>query len=189
VPVGQPSDHMSPQNNVLIPISDKSGTPFKFAMLNWNSSGHEPDHVYTLPHFDFHFYRISLEAQMAIPPYEQAPALFDHEPPAGYIPEFYFRGPGGVPQMGAHWVDLLSPEFNGQPFTLTFLYGTYDGKVTFHEPMATMNIIQSGVTIHKDIRQPQSFSPTNKYYPTRYSIWKDDSNNKHYMSLDEMVLR
>ena len=56
VPLGQPSDHMSPQNNLLVPISEKSGTPFKFIMLNWNSSGHEPDHVYTVPHFDFHFY-------------------------------------------------------------------------------------------------------------------------------------
>jgi hypothetical protein len=24
-------------------------------MLDWTPMGHEPDHVYTLPHFDFHF--------------------------------------------------------------------------------------------------------------------------------------
>jgi hypothetical protein len=44
-------------------------------------------------------------------------------------------------------------------------------------------------THYKDIRQPLYFSPANKYYPARYSIWKDDSNNRHYISLDELVLR
>ncbi len=163
--------------------------PYDHITINWNVHGHEPPGLYDLPHFDFHFYKISIAEQLAIPPYEIAPALFDNEPPAGYIPPLYFKGPGGVPQMGAHWVDLLSPEFNGQIFTQTFIYGSYNGEVTFYEPMITMAVIQSGATIHKDIRQPLYFSPTNKYYATRYSIWKDETNNRHYMSLDEMVLR
>lgn len=184
-------DFISGPADFLLPLHEKANelTPYDHICINWNAHGHEPAGLYDLPHFDFHFYRISIAEQLAIPPYEVAPALFDNEPPAEFIPQFYFHGPGGVPQMGAHWVDILSPEFSGQPFTHSFLYGTFNGKVTFHEPMATMNLIQGGPTIHKDIRQPQSFSPTNKYYPTQYSIWKDDSNNKHYMSLDEMVLR
>src|SRR5688572_32208245 len=51
VPVGQPSDHFSHANNLMIPVSEKSGSPFRFVMVNWNSSGHEPDSVYGLPHF------------------------------------------------------------------------------------------------------------------------------------------
>jgi hypothetical protein len=184
-------DFISGPADFLLPLHQKAKelTPYDHICINWNAHGHEPAGLYDIPHFDFHFYRISLAEQMAIPPYNVAPALFDNDPPAGYIPPLYFHGPGGVPQMGAHWVDILSPEFNGEPFTHTFLYGTYNGKVTFHEPMITMNIIQTGATIHKDIRQPLYFSPTNKYYPTQYSIWKDDSNNKHYVSLDEMILR
>src|SRR5215203_4205260 len=43
VPVGQPSDHFSHSNNLMVPIPGKSGSPFQFVMVNWNSSGHEPD--------------------------------------------------------------------------------------------------------------------------------------------------
>ena len=163
--------------------------PFNFVMLNWNPNGHPPENIYDKPHFDFHFYMISLKEQLAIPSYEDASSLFDNLPPAEYLPSLYFRGPGGVPQMGVHWVDILSPEFNGGDFTTTFLYGSYDGKVTFHEPMVTMNVIESGATIHKDIRQPQLFSLSNRYFPTEYSIWKDSRTGRHYLSLNTMVLR
>ena len=89
--------------------------------------------------------------------------------------------------MGAHWMDVTSPEFHGQPFTHTFVYGSYDGKVTFLEPMVSITTLQSGATIHKAIRQPQHFDPVNTYYPTQYSIWK--SGNRHYVAMDEMVWR
>ncbi len=91
--------------------------------------------------------------------------------------------------MGTHWIDLLSPEFNGQPFTHTFLYGSYDGKVTFLEPMVTLALLQSGVSVQKAIRQPQLFDPANTFYPTRYNIWKNNSNNRHYVALDQMQWR
>jgi hypothetical protein len=175
----------------ILPLHQKAKdlTPYDHIEIDWNEHGHEPAGLYDLPHFDFHFYMISLNEQLDIPAYEDAAALFDNLPSSEYLPAFYFRGPGGVPQMGVHWVDLLSPEFNGEVFTTSFLYGTYDGKVTFHEPMVTMDVIQSGVTIHKDIRQPQVFSPANRYYPTEYSIWNDATTDRHYLSLNSMVLR
>jgi hypothetical protein len=52
--------------------------------------------------------------------------------------------------------------------------------------MVTLATMESGNTIHQDFRQPQSFSPTGKYYPSRYNIWKDNSNDNHYLSLDHM---
>jgi hypothetical protein len=184
-------DFISGPADFLLPLHQKAKelTPYDHICINWNAHGHEPAGLYDIPHFDFHFYRISLADQKAIPPYNVAPALFDNDPPAGFMPNLYFHAPGGVQQMGAHWIDLLTPELYGQPFTHTFIYGSYDGKVTFNEPMITIVTIKSNATIHKPIRQPQYFSPTNKYYPTQYSIWKDDSNNRHYISLDEMVLR
>ena len=183
-------DFISGPADFLLPLHQKAKelTPYDHICINWNAHGHEPAGLYDIPHFDFHFYRMSLTEQIAIPPYNLAPTLFDNDPPAGYMPDLYFHGPGGVPKMGAHWIDLLTPELYGQPFTYTFIYGSYNGKVTFNEPMITMATIQGGNTIHKDIRQPLHFSPIDKYYPTQY-IWKDDSNNKHYISLDEMVLR
>jgi hypothetical protein len=175
----------------ILPLHQKARavTPYDHIEIDWNEHGHEPPGIYDLPHFDFHFYMISLKEQLAIPSYEDASSLFDNLPPAEYLPSLYIRGPGGVPQMGVHWVDILSPEFNGGDFTTTFLYGSYDGKVTFHEPMVTMNVIESGATIHKDIRQPQLFSLSNRYFPTEYSIWKDSRTGRHYLSLNTMVLR
>ena len=184
-------DFISGPADFLLPLHQKAKelTPYDHICINWNAHGHEPAGLYDIPHFDFHFYRMALIEQMAIPAYNLAPILFDNGPAAGYMPDLYFHAPGGVPKMGAHWIDLLTPELYGQPFTYTFIYGSYNGNVTFNEPMITMATIQGGNTIHKEIRQPLYFSPTNKYYPTQYSIWKDDSNNKHYISLDEMVLR
>jgi len=86
-------------------------------------------------------------------------------------------------------MDVLSPEFNGQPFTHTFIYGSYDGKVNFLEPMATLSFLSGGTTVHKAIRQPQLFDPMNRYYPTRYNIWKNEDNNRHYIAMDQMVWR
>jgi hypothetical protein len=184
-------DFISGPADFLLPLHQKAKelTAYDHICINWNAHGHEPAGLYDIPHFDFHFYRMSLTEQIAIPPYNLAPTLFDSDPPAGYMPDLYFHAPGGVPKMGAHWIDLLTPELYGQPFTYTFIYGSYNGMVTFNEPMVTMATIQGGNTIHTEIRQPLHFSPTDKYYPTQYSIWKDDSNNKHYISLDEMVLR
>lgn len=167
----------------------KSLTAFDHIVVNWNVHGHEPDHVFDITHFDFHFYKIPQADRLAIPPFTIAPAMFDADPPIGYLPSMYLHVPGGVPQMGAHWVDLLSPEFNGGKFTHTFIYGSYNAKVTFLEPMATLATFEIGNTIHQDFRQPQSFSPTGKYYPTRYNIWKDNFNDRHYLSLDQMEWR
>ena len=46
-----------------------------------------------------------------------------------------------------------------------------------------------GTTVHKAIRQPQFFDPINTYYPTRYNIWKNEDNNRHYIAMDQMILR
>src|SRR5215212_1824589 len=58
VPVGMPSDHVGHANNLMLTVPQDAGTPFKSIMINWNSSGHEPDGVYDKPHFDFHFYTV-----------------------------------------------------------------------------------------------------------------------------------
>lgn len=167
----------------------KAVMPFDHLTMGFVPAGHPPPGIYTVPHFDFHFYKMPLAERLAIPPYPQAMAAFDNNPPMGYIPPGYVRGPGGEPQMGAHWVDVLSPEFMGQPFTHTFIYGSYDGEVTFLEPMVTLEFLMSGTTVHKEIRQPQYVDPMNTYYPTRYSIWKNPDNNRYYISLNEMVWR
>lgn len=168
VPVGQPSDHMSPANNLLIPVSEKSGTPFRFIMLNWNSSGHEPDNVYTLPHFDFHFYTIP---QNEVSDFMDAEKL-EAVPGAGYIPAGHIAG-AGVPMMGKHFIDATSPELAGKTFTQTFLYGSYDSKVVFWEPMITLNFLKNTGAFERELPQPSKFQQAG-YYPTKMKISRHD---------------
>ncbi len=163
-------------------------TPFDHIGINWNVHGHEPEHVYDVPHFDFHFYKITLQEQLAIPPYEVAPADFDNLPAAEYMPSMYLALPGGVPQMGKHWADLLSPELHGSPFNYTIIYGSYQGKNTFLEPMITLDILKSGAGYHVPFRQPEKFSE-HRFYPTQYNIYMNTGTNKHYVTLSEFVWR
>ena len=178
-------------HEVLLTLHQKAKAlmPFDHLTMGFMVAGHPPPGIYSVPHFDFHFYKMPLEERLAIPPYPQAMAAFNNNPPSGYLPPAYVKAPAGEAKMGAHWMDVLSPEFNGQPFAHTFVYGSYDGKVNFLEPMATLSFLSSGATVHKAIRQPQLFAPANLYYPNRYNIWKDQDKDRHYIAMDQMVLR
>ncbi|HVZ57700.1 MAG TPA: hypothetical protein VG870_13665 [Chitinophagaceae bacterium] len=151
--------------------SHASLTPFQHALVEWNPHGHEPAGIYDKPHFDFHFYMTSEADRLAIPAYEQNSAAFDHFPPAGYMPDVYQAIPGGVPQMGTHWVDVNTPELHGQPFTQTFLYGSYNGAVTFYEPMITKAFLYTSANFRRDIPVPAKFARAG-YYPTRMQVQK-----------------
>ena len=72
----------------VIPLHQKAKalTAFDHIVVNWNVHGHEPDHVFDVTHFDFHFYKISVDERLAIPPYEIAPAMFDADPPTANMP-------------------------------------------------------------------------------------------------------
>lgn len=178
-------------HEVLLPLHQKARAlmPFDHLTMGFMAAGHPPPGIYSVPHFDFHFYKMPLADRLAIPAYPQAMAAFNNNPPSGYLPPAYVKGPAGEARMGAHWMDVLSPEFNGQPFTHTFVYGSYDGNVNFLEPMVSLAFLTGGTTVHKAIRQPQLFDPINTYYPTRYNVWKNEDNNRHYIALDQMVWR
>lgn len=143
-------------NLTLQLLQEARETGFDHVMLDWNPGGHEPEHVYTLPHFDFHFFLTSPAERDAIMPSDPAWATKAASfPPAGVIPAAYAAGStlGGltpaaaVPMMGLHWLDVKSPELqplpNNKPFTATFIYGSWDGKINFVEPMVTKAYIES----------------------------------------------
>jgi len=149
------------------------GFEFNHVGMGWNPSGHEPENIYTRPHFDFHFYMMTPEEVAAIPSYEQAAKQFDNRPSTDYFPAGYFNPGGGVPQMGAHWIDPTSREFHGQPFTETFIFGSYDGKVTFYEPMITLEFLKNNSNFERTIPQPAKVQKTG-YYPTKLRVVKHD---------------
>lgn len=168
-------NHSNMDNNWILKFHPKAGiTPFNHMGMGWNPIGHEPEPIYGKAHFDFHFYMTTPEAVAAIPPYEVDSSKFKNWPAPTYFPPTYFNAGGGVPQMGAHWVDVTSGEFNGQPFTQTFIYGSYDGKVTFYEPMITLDFLKQNSNFERSVPQPAKVQKTG-WYPTKLRVVKHDA--------------
>ena len=165
-----------------IPLHQKAkdATPFDHVEINWNPEGHPPTGVFDVPHFDAHFYMISEAARMAIggtdpemkilPPPDQRPA--------GYVPTM-----DGISAMGMHWIaPPILP-----PFTKVLIWGSYNGVMTFIEPMVTVAYLRSGASSSLSFGQPAVF-PKKGNYPTKYNIYKDDNNN-HQVTLSDFVAR
>jgi hypothetical protein len=111
------------------------------------------------------------EERLAIPLYETDSTGFLNYPAPGYMPATYVPTPGGVPQMGTHWIDVNAPELQGQPFTETFLYGSYSGKASFYEPMITKAFIDANASFERTFGVPAKFK-TSGYYPSKMRIVK-----------------
>jgi hypothetical protein len=162
-------------NNWVVKFNTVTGTiiPFNHVSLNWNPMGHEPEHIYGKPHFDFHFYSMTPEEVAAIPAYEADSIKFKNWPAPDYFPKTYINPGGGVPQMGAHWIDVTSGEFNGKPFTETFLFGSFNGQVIFYEPMITQEFLKAQSNYERAIPSPVKFQKAG-WYPTVMKIQKHD---------------
>ncbi|MBC7850342.1 MAG: DUF5602 domain-containing protein [Chitinophagaceae bacterium] len=174
------------ENNIVLKLHPKAQTVFNHVGLGWNPQGHEPEPIYGKPHFDFHFYMTTPQEVAAIPPYEVDSTKFKNWPAAAYFPATYINPGGGVPQMGAHWIDVTSPELSGALFTQTFIYGSYDGKVTFYEPMITEQFILNNPSFERAIPQPAKVQKTG-YYPTKMKIIT--TNGIVNIIIDGFVLR
>lgn len=161
----------------------KAVTPFDHITINWEEHGHPP--VYFVPHFDMHFYKITIADQMTIT------NLPTTAPPSGYLPASYVIQGATVPQMGTHWLSPNFPELSAAhtPFTHTFIYGSNRGRVHFLEPMIKRDFLLSGVSVDRSFPQPARVSPTNTNYPTHYRIWKNLDNNRHYVALTDFSPR
>ncbi|MCM4171609.1 hypothetical protein DHD32_08965 [Arenibacter sp. TNZ] len=172
---------------LVLPLHKKAMevTPFNHVLFDWNPHGHEPPGVFDVPHFDVHFYLTSVAAREAIPIYPEAMAQFDNYPPPGYLPDDY-KAPGGteVPMMGTHWVPISFIP----PFSNVLLYGTYDGELTFIEPMNTVAYIESGIPFSEAYLQPTKFAKTSNY-PTVYNVYQNSKDQKQIISLSEFVHR
>ena len=138
-------------SSYILSLPTGHGTPYQFVELDWNPKGHGGP--YTAPHFDFHFYRVPLAEHDAIDPALAGYATrAGNLPPAEDLPAGYVSShvlmsqtpaEAAVPKMGLHWIDVGSPELppRNDPFTATFIVGSWDGKVIFDEPMITRAFI------------------------------------------------
>lgn len=168
---------------------EAAGTGFDHAELGYNPLGHDPVRIYGLPHFDMHFYTISPAIQLAILPNDpQWATKAANLPGAAFVPTGYVPPPApiaasAVPQMGVHWTDVKSPEFNGQPFTNTFIYGSWDGQFIFLESMVTKAYLESHpANVTKGIPQPAQWAKPGSY-PTTYTVNYDAASKEYRITL------
>lgn len=173
-----------------LPLPRRNETPFRQVVLNWNPGGHEPPGIYDQPHFDFHFYTIDTLARKGILPSDPFFQLKAERLPAPeYIPAGYvLPAPMAVPQMGVHWVDPTSPELNGKRFTRTFIFGSWDGKVIFAEPMITKACLEARIDSTFALPSATRYQKAG-YHPTSYRIRWDDASREYRVSLTGLVKR
>lgn len=171
-----------------LPAEAAAHTPYTHVVVGWNPSGHPPTQ-YLTPHLDVHFYQITPAARdLIVPSDPQFTAKLASQPAAALIPAHYVMTPGGVPRMGAHWSDTTAPEASGQPFTSTFIYGSYDGAFIFAEPMIATAYLQTVSNVTLPIGLPQRYA-TPGNYPTAYKLAHDTASNEYQVSLEGFVAR
>ncbi len=161
-------------------------TVVNHVVINWESTGHPPPKVYDTPHFDFHFYMIDRAQQTGIQfKSELQSGDPDQQPPAELLPVGYIVPPGtAVPAMGVHAINPAAPEFNGQPFTATFIYGYHDRQLTFLEPMTSLAFLASKPNFAAPVARPAKYSKAGAY-PASYGVHYDAARKTYEVSLGE----
>jgi len=163
--------------------------PYTQIVVNWNPRGHIPNGIYDTPHFDFHFYMVPPGERYKITAKAEDIAKSNKKLPAQYVPAGYILPEGTQePRMGAHWIHPGSPEFNKQPFTKTFIYGSYDGEMTFLEPMVAMAFFKEKSSVNEKITLPASYKKKG-FYPTAYKVSYDPVRKEYSVSLEDLTFR
>ncbi len=172
-----------------LPLPAGNLTQYQIIGLNWNPTGHPPSMVYTVPHFDFHFYMISPAERSAIDPSDPAFATkAANLPTANFSLTGYVADPpaNAVPHMGLHWTDSNSGEFHGQPFTRTYVLGSWNGQFIFVEPMVT----RAYLLTHPDEVVPvgsASQRAISGYYPTGYRVSWDAAATEWHVAISGLT--
>jgi hypothetical protein len=208
------ADPMANMHMYTLDLPAKNPTPYKFVQFDWNPKGHEPDSVYTYPHFDFHFYTVPVEVRNSILPSDpQYLTKAANYPAPEYRAPFYLDAATAagvradsatVPMMGLHWLDVRSPELQkltGNPagwrqFTKTFIYGTWNGQFIFDEPMITRAYIlekkaatdPAVVDEVVPVSTPAKYSPAG-FYPSAYRISWDAQQKEYRVAVTQLSWR
>lgn len=178
-------------------LSENKDIPFRWVGLNWNSHGHPPK-AWSVPHFDFHFYMIDRKAVDAIRVggceffincEDQKRALI--KVPAKYVNPQHISVKATVSMMGDHLIDSKAAELapkNPKPFTHTWIFGAYDGHITFYEPMITRAYFLSHPNGCTRIKQPKAWEKAG-YYPRVYCMRYSEKHKSYTVSLEGLKLR
>jgi len=175
-------------------LPDDAPAAFEWAMVNWNPQGHPPFDAYGAPHFDFHFYTMAREKRFEIESgtceRARGPVTCETlrrglEPlPDDQHPPGYSLVDAVEPGMGNHLLDLDAPEFTGGEFDHTWIWGAFDGELTFFEPMITREFLLSHAGTASDPVAMPAALPDAGWYPTEYAIRRLDSRSGYAVTLE-----
>jgi hypothetical protein len=185
-------------SSFLLPIPNQGNSklPFKHITFDYNPHGHDPKPTFEVEHFDAHFYTITETEKLAIQLQNQGDtAKMYKDPistdiPAGYtgyvtIPGGGPRIPvGGVPMMGWHFSDSTQPV---TVFDHVMIYGFYNAKMNFMEPMVTKAFLDSHTDVTRNIPQPQTYLNAGNFWPTKYRIYYNSATQTHFIEMNTMV--
>ena len=177
-------------------VSRRDDVPFKWVLLNWNRHGHAPPGIYDVPHFDVHFYMTPIADVLAIRPGPCGPELVDCDDfaraktplPAGLMHPDFSDVDAVAPAMGNHLIDLSGREFQGEPFTRTWIFGMYNGRVTFYEEMVALSYLLSRPDACAEIKSPPAVAVSG-FYPTQRCVRYEVDTNAYVVSMEGFVYR
>jgi hypothetical protein len=163
-------------------------TGFDHILVDWHPLGHPPKGIYTVPHFDFHFYVIDQKSQLGIHyKHPETPDIADVTMPApALIPDGYFIPPGTqVNRMGVHAVPKAAPELHGKPFANTVIYGYSHGMLTFLEGMTSIDYLKTRPSTTQVVSTPAQYSLPG-YYPRSYSLTYDANKGVYRLMFGQL---
>ncbi|MBD3642170.1 MAG: DUF5602 domain-containing protein [Marinobacter sp.] len=180
-------DANKPAWEFAIPIPEAGPrTGYDHVLLDWNPAGHLPEGVYSVPHFDVHFYLIKNEEREAITFHGEDRVLAMVAPDEQLVPAGYVIPPdAAVDRMGMHGLDPAGVEFHGQPFSHNFIYGYYRGELMFVEPMVSLDFLQSLKDSTTPVSRPQRYSYP-AWYPATYRIAFDSAKDEYTIGLQDL---
>jgi hypothetical protein len=141
-----------PAKETRVDLIPQNGA-FRLVEIDWHPHGHPPAGVYTVPHFDAHFYVIpkSERDAIAFAAPGSVPKAADAIVPMGYITD------GTVePQMGMHYVSASQPEFHGKPFMASQIWGYNKGHFAFVEAMFSLKFVNAKQSWTQAIPRPKN---------------------------------
>ena len=197
-------DEAVESEHVHVPFPEEvvEQTFFDHFVIDFESGGHPPG-PYLVPHFDFHFYGITDETQLAIDCLaEPLPeGVVAGEPAMGndYLPDMYMipgtgletDDPSGtcVPEMGVHAIDLTSGELdpeNPADFTISYILGYHMGSLAFIEPMMSQDYVATRPEISTAVKGPAKLGWSTQW-PTQFDTSYDEETGMYHLVYSEFV--
>lgn len=193
LPMDMPAGHPVP---VVLEFPSGAGTGvLNHVEFYWNPMGHEPPGVWDTPHFDYHFFIADeATAKQVNPADDNFATRAARVPDVKYMPSDFAPPPGPainntVPLMGLHWADkTLGHMPHEYRFSQEIIRGSWNGDVTFIEPMITREWLLSHTALDQQLKAPAAYQRSGRW-PTTYTVRYDATRDEYSVSLGGFTQR